>query len=330
MDDAQILDRMREDWNRRAAEDANYYVAFRQRDQDEDEFFAMGAPELARLEADLPRLPGRDAALEIGCGPGRLMRPLSRHFKEIHGVDVSDGMIALARGRLRSTPNAFPHHSSGCDLKLFPDEKFDFVYSYAVFQHIPSVEVVFQYLQESRRVLKIGGILQCQVNGLPPAAEQYNTWNGARIGSREIAHFALQNDFQFLGLEAIDAQYMWVTLRKRPAGPGLSRWPEPVSKASRPERVSKAARRVRPKPASKAACRFRPKPVSKATHRFATSPMLSPRTTPSRRPPARWPRSRCGSSVCRTSATSTTWRLASMASPGASNSSGRFVTAPSA
>ena len=218
MDDAQILDRMREDWNRRAAEDANYYVAFRRRDQDEDEFFAMGAPELERLEADLPRLPGRDAALEIGCGPGRLMRPLSRHFKEIHGVDVSDAMIALARERLRSTPNAFPHHSSGSDLNLFPDEKFDFVFSYAVFQHIPSADVVFQYLREARRVLKTGGIVQCQVNGLPPTARQVDTWNGVHISPREIAKFALQNDFQLLGLEAIDAQYMWVTLRKRPAG----------------------------------------------------------------------------------------------------------------
>src|SRR3984957_13727262 len=190
MDDSETLARMRADWNDRAGEDANYYVAFGRREQEEEEFFATAAPVLKLLEVELKRFPGREAALEIGCGPGRLMRPLSRHFKEIHGVDVSDGMIALARGRLRSTPNAFPHHSSGCDLKLFPDEKFDFVYSYAVFQHIPSVEVVFQYLQESRRVLKIGGILQCQVNGLPPAAEQYNTWNGARIGSREIAHFA--------------------------------------------------------------------------------------------------------------------------------------------
>ena len=45
-------------------------------------------------------------ALEIGCGPGRLMRPMSRHFVEIHGVDVSDEMIALAKEKLRDIPNA--------------------------------------------------------------------------------------------------------------------------------------------------------------------------------------------------------------------------------
>ena len=64
---------------------------------------------------------------------------------------------------------------------MFPDEKFDFVYSYAVFQHIPSREVVFSYLREARRVLKTGGMLRCQMNGLPPHAKQYDTWSGVRI-----------------------------------------------------------------------------------------------------------------------------------------------------
>ena len=218
MDDPKVLERMRADWNERAGEDANYYVAFGRREQEEAEFFATGADVVRGLEADLARLPGRDAALEIGCGPGRLMRPLSRHFREIHGVDVSDAMIKLARERLHGTPNAFPHHSSGSDLKLFPDEKFDLVYSYAVFQHIPSGEVVFQYLREARRVLKAGGILRCQVNGLPPTAKQYDTWSGVRITPEQISQFALDNDLQLLALEMIHTQYMWVTCRKRPAG----------------------------------------------------------------------------------------------------------------
>ncbi|MEI9973408.1 MAG: methyltransferase domain-containing protein [Ignavibacteriota bacterium] len=218
MDDPKVLERMRADWNERAGEDANYYVAFGRREQEEAEFFATGADVVRGLEMDLARFSGRDAALEIGCGPGRLMRPLSHHFKEIHGVDVSDAMIKLARERLRGTPNAFPHHASGSDLKLFPDEKFDFVYSYAVFQHIPSAEVVFQYLREARRVLKTGGILRCQVNGLPPTARQYDTWAGVRIAPEQITQFALDHDFQLLALEMRGTQYMWLTCRKRPTG----------------------------------------------------------------------------------------------------------------
>ncbi len=234
MDDPKVLERMRADWNERAGEDAYYYVAFGRKEQDDEEFFATAQDIVQGLVWDLRRVRGRDAALEIGCGPGRLMRPLSPHFKEIHGVDVSDQMIKLAEERLRHTPNAHPHHSSGSDLAIFPDEKFDFIYSYAVFQHIPSREVVFSYLREAWRVLKTGGILRCQMNGLPPHAKQYDTWSGVRITPEEIRQFARQQDFQLLVVEQIWTQYMWITCRKRPVGwaqqlnrpdppPGLSR-----------------------------------------------------------------------------------------------------------
>ena len=225
MSDPQTLAQMRADWNARAGEDANYYVAFGRREQDNEEFFATAADVLRDLEGQLPRLPGRDAALEIGCGPGRLLRPMSRHFGEIHGVDVSDEMIRLATERLRGTPNAHPHHGSGEGLELFADSFFDFVYSYAVFQHIPSREVVFRYLYEAYRVLKPGGVLRCQLNGLPPHARQYDTWSGVRVTPGEVAEFARSSGFQLLALDPIWTQYMWITCRKpslelpAPAGP---------------------------------------------------------------------------------------------------------------
>ena len=190
MDEPKVLERMRADWNERAGEDAYYYVAFGRRQQDDVEFFATASDVVKGLLWDLKRVRGRDAALEIGCGPGRLMLPLSRHFGQIHGVDVSDEMIKLAQQHLAGAPNAHLHHNSGCDLAMFPDEWFDFVYSYAVFQHIPSREVVFSYLREARRVLKTGGILRCQMNGLPPHARQYDTWSGVRITLGEITQFA--------------------------------------------------------------------------------------------------------------------------------------------
>ncbi len=210
---------MRADWNRRAAEDAYYYVAFGRKQQDDDEFFATARDVVKGLTAEWKRLPGRAAALEIGCGPGRLMRPLAAVFSEIHGVDVSDQMIRRARELLRHTPNAHPHSTTGSDLALFPDGKFDFVYSYAVFQHIPSREVVFQYLREAWRVLKPGGILRCQLNGLPPHAKQYDTWSGVRITSEELHAFTRAQNFHLLALEDIWTQYMWMTCRKPASAP---------------------------------------------------------------------------------------------------------------
>jgi SAM-dependent methyltransferase len=226
MEDPKVLERMRADWNQRASEDAYYYVAFGRREQDDEEFFATAADVVRGLTAELKRLAKRDAALEIGCGPGRLMRPMSRHFGEIHGVDVSDEMIRLARERLRGIENAHPQVTPRSDLSMFPDAKFDFVYSYAVFQHIPSREVVFGYLREAWRVLKPGGVIRCQLNGLPATAKQYDTWSGVRVSPDEIRDFARAQRFQLLALEDIWTQYMWVTMRKSSAGPLVrSGWP---------------------------------------------------------------------------------------------------------
>ena len=47
------------------------------------------------------------------------MRPMSRHFVEIHGVDVSDEMIALAHEKLRDIPHAHPHVTDGSSLAQF-------------------------------------------------------------------------------------------------------------------------------------------------------------------------------------------------------------------
>lgn len=210
---------MRADWNKRAREDAHYYVAFGKRDQDDQAFLATAADAIRDLEGELKRLPKGVApssrrALEIGCGPGRLMRFMSRHFGEIHGIDVSDEMIAQAGQRLEDIPHAHAHHGNGSDLALFEDDYFDFVYSLFVFQHIPSAEVVFSYLRETVRVLKPGGFARLQINGLPKSARPYTTWEGVGISSDEIRVFTAQQGVRLLSLTGVDTQYMWTSWQK--------------------------------------------------------------------------------------------------------------------
>jgi ubiquinone/menaquinone biosynthesis C-methylase UbiE len=218
MTESNVQTQMRAEWNERAREDANYFVAFGRRDQDDEEFFSTATDLIRELETELKRLPasapGERRALEIGCGPGRLLRPMSRHFAEIHGIDVSDEMIAKAKEKLRNTPNAFPHHASGSDLSQFPDNHFDFVYSYAVFQHIPSGDVVFSYLRETVRVLKPGGVARLHINGLPKTSKSYTTWEGVRISSEEIHAFAREHNIRLLSLTGAETQYMWTTWQK--------------------------------------------------------------------------------------------------------------------
>lgn len=217
-----VSETMRADWNERAREDAHYYVAFGGRNQDEEGFLATAAGVVRAVECEFKRLPA-DAnrkswrALEIGCGPGRLMKPLSAHFGEIHGVDVSDAMIGIARERLRGIPHAHVHATDGASLDRFADDSFEMVYSYAVFQHIPSREVVREYMREIRRVLKPGGVFRGQFNGLPPN-ERPNTWSGVSFSREDIRDFTGEAGLRLLALEGAHTQYLWTTWRKPPAG----------------------------------------------------------------------------------------------------------------
>jgi hypothetical protein len=143
-------------------------------------------------------------------------------------------MIRLGKEKLRGIPNAHVHYIPNSDLSLFPDETFDFVYSYAVFQHIPSRDIVLRYLAEARRVLKTGGILRCQINSLPEssASRRYNTWDGVRIPAEDVADFALHHDFQLYAMEHAGTQYLWTTWRKRSAGWRANLRPVPAPAAS--------------------------------------------------------------------------------------------------
>ena len=233
--------RMREDWNRRASEDAHYYVAFGRRNQSGEEFFETALEQVNGFKRELKRLgpgnPRARRALEIGCGPGRLLKPMSVFFGEIHGIDVSDEMVKLAAGNLAAIPHIHVRAAPDSTLSAFADDSFDFVYSYAVFQHIPSREVVFAYLDEGRRVLKPGGILRCQINGLPASAKTYDTWSGVRVSADEVRDFARSQGLALLALEGTGTQYMWTTMRKvRPLPDG--RGSEPVSDGRGAEPVS--------------------------------------------------------------------------------------------
>ncbi len=244
-----VRGRMRRDWDERARLDARFFVAFGRREQTREEFLATAREVLVAIEEEFRRFgEGVDlkklTALEIGCGPGRLMLPLSERFGRLIGFDVSGGMVELARENLLGAPNAEARQNSGSDLPGVDDESIDFCYSYAVFQHIPDKEVVWSYLRETVRVLKPGGFLKLQFNGLPsrqcasegpPAVTGWSrrsgsvpvrpvlsnapdTWSGVRFRAEELAEFAGQADLQLLALDRFDTQYLWMTARKREAG----------------------------------------------------------------------------------------------------------------
>lgn len=131
-----------------------------------DEFFATGEREIAAVFAHLARLGAapidRSVALDFGCGVGRLTRALATRFDEVHGIDVSPTMIALAHrhhpdaARLRFIHNEAPH------LRALPTAHYAFVYSSVVLQHI-AYPASITYVRELMRVAKPGGLIVFQI-----------------------------------------------------------------------------------------------------------------------------------------------------------------------
>src|ERR1700722_17603096 len=129
------LQKMRDDWDQRARENARYYVATGTTEWTDEEFFASGEKNVAeQILNDMENIcqeksPAEMRVLEIGCGAGRVTRALARVFGEVHAVDVSGEMVRQAELALRDRPNAFVYQNNGKDLTVVPPLEFDFAFS---------------------------------------------------------------------------------------------------------------------------------------------------------------------------------------------------------
>ena len=133
---------------------------------DRDAFFATGATEIdgvMRRAAELGHPHGRARALDFGCGLGRLTRPLAGHFDECVGLDISEGMVQLARQLNPDVPGVSFVVNASDDLRRFDDHSFDLVYSVIVLQHVPDRGAIESYISEFCRVLRPGGLAVFQL-----------------------------------------------------------------------------------------------------------------------------------------------------------------------
>jgi SAM-dependent methyltransferase len=158
------IDREAAAWDELGRRDPHWAILSepgRQGSWDDDEFFATGRAEIdATLKELGDLLTVRTAALDFGCGLGRLSQALAVHFDSVTGVDVAASMVEGARAR-----NAFPDRVSYvinvAATLPFDDATFDFGYSILVLQHIPP-KVAAGYISELVRVLRPGGVVVFQ------------------------------------------------------------------------------------------------------------------------------------------------------------------------
>lgn len=216
------LDRMRQDWDERARENARFYVNTEKTDWTDEEFFESGRRTVREeILTDMINIcQGRDPkqmkVIEIGCGAGRVTRALAEIFGEVHAVDVSGEMVALAREALKDMPNAHVYQNNGMDLDVIPPGEYDFAFSSIVFQHIPSREVIENYVREVHRLLRPGALFKFQVQGNPQVeTDPDDTWLGVPFTLEQAAAMAERCGFELRYHHGAGQQYFWLWYFRR-------------------------------------------------------------------------------------------------------------------
>jgi 2-polyprenyl-3-methyl-5-hydroxy-6-metoxy-1,4-benzoquinol methylase len=182
-----VKDRSAADWEELAQQEPYFAVLtdphFLGMQHGDAAFFESGENEVAALLAQIATLLGREvplgAALDFGCGVGRLTLPLARRAGRVVGCDVAPTMLAHAR---QNAANA------GWTNVTFVQElpqhgAFDFVLSLIVFQHIP-VQLGSELIRTLLRLLASDGVAALHVTFERPGGWWRRTARNLRARSR--------------------------------------------------------------------------------------------------------------------------------------------------
>lgn len=107
-------------------------------------FHATGEADVSRIAALATVKSGRpfhpQKALEFGCGVGRLTFPMAARAGKVTGVDAAPSLLEIARADASARGIQNVEFLPVEDLESLEPGTFDFIYSYIVFQHIPTAE----------------------------------------------------------------------------------------------------------------------------------------------------------------------------------------------
>lgn len=179
----------------------------------------------------------RGTVMEIGCGVGRLILPLSRHFCNAIGVDISTEMLSRARlhSNQRSANNVrfvLAKREEGL-CSIVPDliGSVDFAYSLLVLQHVEHFSIIREYMLAIASFLAPGGMAYLQFDtrksnwlysiraGIPELLLPRNWRKGIRRIRRtpdEIRHLFERCGLRIAQERGISSEYHCFVLAKHP------------------------------------------------------------------------------------------------------------------
>lgn len=246
---------MKKSWDDKAKKNAYHWVdSTKENWQSSEEYYERGEQEVKNKLISPLNEWGFDTddfkkakVLDIGCGTGRLTRALAKYVQQVDGIDISEEMLKKASKDNDDVTNAQFFQGNGVDLESLKDDEYDFVFSFIVFQHIPSKPVVEKYIKEIHRVIKKGGVARFQVRGYPgrlrgnlpsflykgfnsfyialdlkkgfipvPVVKKYTTVYGCFFKKGEIKKLLEDKYFNILELEQDqeNQRYLWITVQK--------------------------------------------------------------------------------------------------------------------
>lgn len=173
--------------------------------------------------------PGR-RALELGCGTGVFLERVARCGAQLHGLDLSEELLAKARSRVASLRNVAVERGNA-EASPYPEAHFDAVYGSSILHHL-NLDAA---LAEAHRVTKPGGrvvfaepnILNPQVLLMfrfGPLKERFGVSPDEMAFSRFRARRALERaGFQDVSVEPFDFLHPSIPERWVERGLALSR-----------------------------------------------------------------------------------------------------------
>jgi len=199
---------MKGDWDRRAVENAEYYIATAAPDAG-DAFRASGERDVKAFFDGLEHLlHPEQTVVDVGCGIGRMDEFVAPRVRSLVGIDVSGEMVRRATARLAHLPNVSFVDGAGFGLPL-PDASCGLVFTHIVLQHTPR-HVTLGYLAEVHRVLRPGGDFVFQmpeaVPGAPADPPGDDTFEMRFWREDDLRRAVEQAGFAFLGCRRYPVQ----------------------------------------------------------------------------------------------------------------------------